>query len=335
MALHLIPWAAAGPDVCRRGAVTIGNFDGVHRGHQALLAELRACAQTAGGPAVALTFDPHPLRLLRPDQPMPVLTTLADRAGLLHRAGVDHVVILRTTPAMLQLRATEFYDQVLRGNLQVRALVEGANFAFGHNREGTIDTLAELCRRDGLPLAVVPPFAWLGGPVSSSRIRATLREGDVEQAADLLSRPYRVWGLVGAGAKRGRALGFPTANLEQIVTLIPADGVYAVRVLRQGRRLPGAANVGPNPTFGEQVRKVEVHLLDFDGDLYGEELAVEFIARLRDTRKFAGVDELTAQLRVDVEQARRVLAPVATGGSPVAAGPATGEPPVATNKKGE
>jgi riboflavin kinase / FMN adenylyltransferase len=301
-----LTWEETPPAPLRGGAVAIGNFDGVHRGHQALLAELRARAHAAGGPAVAVTFDPHPLRLLRPEQFMPVLTTVPDRAALLQDCGADHVLILQTTPELLRLSAADFFREVVQTRLAARALVEGPNFAFGRNREGDVDTLAELCSRAGLTLEVVTPYLLDGVPVSSSRVRAALVRGDVGGAAVLLGRPYRLRGTVGTGQRRGQTLGFPTANLEQVETVIPGDGVYAVRAEHQGRTWPGAANVGPNPTFGEQARKVEVHLIGFQGDLYGRGLAVDFLERLRETRPFRGVNELVEQLRRDVDQARRL-----------------------------
>jgi riboflavin kinase/FMN adenylyltransferase len=305
MATHTVGWRERPPQECRGGAAAIGNFDGAHRGHAALLAALRRQAETVGGPAVALTFDPHPLELLRPGQSPPLLTTPEDRSRLLHQLGADHVLILRTDHAMLGLSAREFFEQVLRERLAVRALVEGVNFAFGHNREGNVETLAELCRPAGISLTVVPPVLLDGQEVSSSRIRAALGRGAVEEAAALLGRPYRVHGRVAAGRRRGATLGFPTANLEQLPTLVPGDGVYAVRVPHGDAVWPGAANVGPNPTFGEHARKVEVHLIGFTGDLYGADLAVDFVRRLRDTRPFGSVAELVEQLRRDVEQARR------------------------------
>jgi riboflavin kinase/FMN adenylyltransferase len=298
-----------GPPACYRGgAVTIGNFDGVHRGHAALLAELRRAASAVGGPAVAVTFDPHPLQLLRPEQFLPLLTTPADRAELLTAAGADHVLLLRTRPELLRLTAEEFFTQVLLGRLAARAVVEGPNFGFGRQRQGNIDTLRELCRQHGLALTVAAPLLQDGVTVSSSRVRSALMRGDVRLAAELLGRPYLLRGVVGTGQRRGQALGFPTANLEQIPTVIPGDGVYAVRVAHAGKVWPGATNIGPNPTFGESARKVEVHLIGFKGDLYEQPLAVEFVERLRDTRPFRGVAELVEQLRQDVEQAARLAA---------------------------
>jgi riboflavin kinase/FMN adenylyltransferase len=308
MAIHTLPWHEAPPAGCRGGAVSVGNFDGVHRGHAALLDELRRQAATVRGPAVALTFDPHPLQLLRPESYPTPLTSPAERARLLLAGGADHVVLLRTTHDLLRLTAEEFFQQVLRGQFDVRAMVEGENFGFGRGRGGNVQTLAELCRRDGLALVVVPPQLVGGEPVSSSRVRSALQRGAVAEAAECLGRPYRLIGTVGTGQRRGAKLGFPTANLERIETLIPGDGVYAVRAAHAGRSWPGAANVGPNPTFGENARKVEVHLIDFQGNLYGQELAVDFVERLRDTRPFGGVDELVAQLRADVARARQVIA---------------------------
>jgi riboflavin kinase/FMN adenylyltransferase len=307
MAIHTLPWHEAPPADCRGGAVSVGNFDGVHRGHVALLEELRRQASAVRGPAVALTFDPHPLQLLRPEYCPPPLTTGADRAALLQAHGAEQVVVLQTTHDLLRLTAEEFFERVVRSQFGARAMVEGDNFGFGRGRGGNVATLAELCRRDGLGLVVVPPVLVDGQSVSSSRVRSALQRGDVREASQCLGRPYRLRGTVGVGQRRGATLGFPTANLERAQTLIPGDGVYAVRAEHEGAARPGAANVGPNPTFGENARKVEVHLIGFHGDLYGAELWVDFIERLRDTRRFGSVSELLAQLRADVERAREVI----------------------------
>jgi riboflavin kinase/FMN adenylyltransferase len=298
----------APPAVCRGGAVAAGNFDGVHRGHSALVARLRAMADEVGGPAVAVTFDPHPIALLAPEKLKPPLTTPADRADLLQTAGADHVVILRTTRELLGMEAGEFLNTILGERLAAKAVVEGFNFRFGRGRAGDLNLLGDWCRRRDVRFAVVARQAVDCAVVSSSRVRTTLEAGDVAAAARLLGRPYRLRGLVGTGAKRGRTLGFPTANLIEPATLVPGDGVYAVRaLLHDGTTWPAAANVGPNPTFGEQARKLEAHLIGFEGDLYGQPIAVDFVARLRDTRLFAGAADLAAQLRTDVEQARRLV----------------------------
>jgi riboflavin kinase/FMN adenylyltransferase len=308
MASHAIDWHEEPPPSCRGGALSVGNFDGVHRGHAALLAELVRLARQLSGPAVVLTFEPHPLRLLRPDLAVPLLTTPAERAALLKELGADEVLIMRTTQDLLDLRAGEFFDRVLRGGLDVRGLVEGPSFAFGHNREGNLELLQQMCDEARLALSVVPPVVVDGAPVSSSRIRGELTAGNVRQAAQLLGRPYRISGVVSTGAGRGRTIGFPTANLEQVTTEIPGDGVYAVRARDPaGQPWPGAANIGPNPTFAEQQRKVEVHLIGFSGDLYGQPLTVDFLERLRDTRAFpGGAAELVEQLHRDVARARQI-----------------------------
>jgi riboflavin kinase/FMN adenylyltransferase len=307
MAIHTLEWDQPPPTSCRHGVVAIGNFDAVHIGHAALLAEARRLAAQTGGSAAVLTFDPHPLQLLRPERFLPLLTTPADRATLLLQVGADEVVVMHTTPELLQLTPELFFQRVLADGLQVRGLAEGADFHFGHRRAGNIALLRTLSQHHGVQLSVVPPVSAEGAPISSSRIRDALARGEVTAAARLLGRCYRLHGRVCTGQKRGRTLGFPTANLDPLFTFAPGDGVYAVRVVRPDGVWAGAANIGANPTFGEQSRKVEVHLIGCSGDLYGEDLAVDFVARLRDTRTFAGVDDLLAQLRRDVEQARQAV----------------------------
>lgn len=307
MATHWIAWDETPPADCQAGVATVGNFDGVHRGHAALLLQVVLQGRAIHAPSVVVTFDPHPLELLRPQAVPPRLTTPAERAALLHEVGVGHVVILRTTPDLLAREAADFFAAVVVRGLQARALVEGANFAFGRDRKGNVETLADLTRQFGLALTVVPRQDFGGDEISSTAVRAALQGGDVARAAHLLGRPYRLTGRVVRGAERGRTLGFPTANLAEIATLVPRDGVYAVRACVNGEPWPAAANVGPNPTFGEAARKVEVHLIGFAGDLYDAPLAIDFIARLRDTRPFGGVDELVAQLQRDVATARELV----------------------------
>lgn len=304
MATLTIPWTTHPPDEFTGGAVTVGNFDGVHLGHRALLAAVRRHARAAGGPAVAVTFDPPPVALLNPVALQAPLTTVADRADWLHAAGADHVVVLTTDPGLLALCPEAFFEDVVVRLFRARAVVEGFNFRFGRGRAGDAAALRQLSAAHGLTFEEVHPHLGDGEPVSSSRIRAALTAGDVTAAAQMLGRPYAVAGVVQAGAKRGRTLGFPTANVGRIPTLIPKDGVYAVTATADGRTFRGAANVGPAPTFGVVAATLEVHLIDFDGDLYGTELRVAFVRRLRDTRAFPGVAELVEQLRRDVAAAR-------------------------------
>jgi len=304
MATHQVEWSAMYPEVCRHGAVTIGNFDGVHRGHAALVAEVRRRADAVGSPSVALTFDPHPMELLRPGQHILPLSILDDRTHWLHDLGIDHVLLLHTTPDLLALRAAEFFQAVLLDRLAVRVVVEGENFGFGRNREGDVHTLTALGNPVGVRVAIVQPVVVGVAPVSSSRIRDALLAGSVEQAADLLGKPYRLHGTVAHGRHRGGRLGFPTANLEHLATLPPGDGVYAGRVFLGNVSWPAAVNVGPNPTFAEEQRKVEAHLLDFTGDLYGQRLRLDLLSRLRETRLFRDAGELREQLQRDVEEVR-------------------------------
>jgi riboflavin kinase/FMN adenylyltransferase len=290
-----------------RGAhLAVGNFDGVHRGHSQLIARLRANADAAGVPAVALTFDPHPVALLRPDKaPVPLAWTERNVALLLE-AGASEVGVFRTGPWLLGLTAREFFERVTLGQFAATGMVEGPNFAFGRDRGGDARLLADWCREAGLAFEVVEPTVIDGRLVSSSRVRAALAEGRADEAAALLGRPHRIRGAVTHGAARGAGLGFPTANLDEVDTLIPADGVYAALAYLDGRgpAHPTATHVGPNATFGEQDRKVEAHLIDFSGDLYGRTVHLDFLERLRPTRKFEGIDDLLGQIRDDVARAR-------------------------------
>jgi riboflavin kinase/FMN adenylyltransferase len=284
------------------GAITIGNFDGVHRGHQALL----AAAKRLGPPAIAVSFDPPPYQVLFPDSPVrPPLTTLEHRAKVMRGFGIDHVAILKTTPDLLALTPEEFFHDVIVKQLGAKAVIEGFNFRFGVNRTGDTNTLRRLCSAAGICFEEVHPFELDGETVSSSRVRAALVNGDVSLAARLLGRNYSIEGTVVEGARRGRTLGFPTANLADVPTVLPGNGVYAVRANVNGTWRPAAANIGPNPTFGDDARKIEVHVIDYSGDLYGTKLEIEFDRKLRDTRPFAGVAELTEQLKQDVAEARK------------------------------
>lgn len=289
------------------GAVAIGNFDGVHLGHRWIVARLLERARQLGGPAIVFTFDPHPVRLLRPAECPSPLTWTERKAELLAKAGVDCVVAYPTDQALLRLSAAEFFDRIVVESLAARAIVEGPNFYFGHNREGDVQLLERLASRVGVTLDVVEPIVLDGEIVSSSRVRRLIAVGDAAGAARLLAAPYRIRGMVTHGAGRGTPIGFPTANLAGVDTLLPAAGVYAGRAWVDGAAAAAAINLGPNPTFGDDRLKVEVHILDRDVSLYGQLLEVEFVARLRDVVKFASREELVAQLRKDVEEARRIV----------------------------
>jgi riboflavin kinase/FMN adenylyltransferase len=294
------------PASARGGAVAIGNFDGVHLGHRRIVGRLLERARQLDGAAIVFTFDPHPVRLLRPTECPPPLTWTERKAELLAGLGVDLVVAYPTDEALLALSARSFFDSIIGRALAARAIVEGPNFYFGHNREGDVRVLDELASAAGMTLDVVEPVVLDGDIVSSSRVRGRIAAGDVAAASRLLAAPYRVRGMVTHGAGRGAKIGFPTANLAGVDTLLPAVGVYAGRAWVAGAPLPAAINLGPNPTFGEDQRKVEVHILDRELSLYGQLLEVEFVARLRDVVKFGSREELIAQLRMDIDEARRV-----------------------------
>ncbi len=286
-------------------AVSVGNFDGVHLGHAALAARLRAVAERLGVPAAALTFDPHPASLVRPGAAPVPLTTPARRAELLLGLGLDAVLVQPVSRGLIDLPAESFYREVLRGRLEAAALVEGPDFRFGARRAGDVGLLRGLCAADGVELEVVEPVAAAGDTVSSSRIRALVAAGDVAAANALLTAPFRVTGMVVTGARRGAGLGFPTANLAEIATLVPGPGVYAAWAVVPGRADAHAAavHVGANLTFGATVPTVEAHLVGFAGDLYGRTLDVDFLERLRETRRFDSAHDLKAQLARDVDAA--------------------------------
>ena len=243
---------------------------------------MRARADAAGLPALAVTFDPHPVALLRPDKaPVPLVWPEREIA-LLEAAGATEVAVFRTGRWPLDLTAREFFDRVIRRQFAVRGMVEGPNFAFGHDRQGNVKNLGGWCTAAGIEFEVVEPISDHGQLISSSRIREALHEGKVEESSRFLGRPHRIRGVVTHGAGRGAGLGIPTINLDGIDTLIPLDGVYAARVFAPGEESQpvawaAACNIGPNPTFGEQIRKVEAHLIGFDGDLYGRSVELDFL----------------------------------------------------------
>lgn len=297
-------WNPAAP-AC---AVTVGNFDGVHLGHAAIVRQVCAAARRLDVPAVAFTFDPHPALLLRPEMPPAPLTTPARRAALLVALGIDAVLVQPTDRVLVSLTAEEFYAEVLRKRLRARAIVEGTDFRFGTRRQGDIALLQSLCDRDGIAIETVAAVLADGQPVSSSRLRSLIAAGQVREAALLLTAAYRLTGTVVEGAKRGGPLGFPTANLSSITTLLPAAGVYAACVTLPDRTTsPAAVHIGPNISFGETRITVEAHLIGFSGTLYGTTLDVDFLERLRDTRRFDSVDSLKTQLAADVSQALEVV----------------------------
>jgi riboflavin kinase/FMN adenylyltransferase len=293
------------PGRFRGGVVSIGNFDGVHLGHAEIIGRLVEMGRQVGGAAVVLTFDPHPACLLRPERAPAPLCWTERKARLLAALGAEAVVAYPTTLDLLQQEPREFFEQIVVGRLAARGLLEGSNFFFGHDRHGTVEVLRRFCAEAGIPLEVVEPRTVGQEAVSSSRIRRLIAAGRIEEARQLLGRPHRVRGVVGHGRGRGLRLGFPTANLDEVDVLLPGEGIYAGQALLGSGTHPAALSVGPNPTFEDSAPKVEAFLLDYQGDLYGQAVEIDFLARLRDIRRFASADELTAQMTRDVERTRQ------------------------------
>ena len=298
-----------------RGAgttVTVGTFDGLHRGHQAVLAEIVARARASGRASVAVTFEPHPLVIVAPERAPCLLTTADEKRLLWPLFGIDHVDVVPFTEAVRRMSPEEFVRRVLIERWDVGELVIGYDHGFGKDRSGDVDTLRRIGREAGFLVDVVGPVEGTGGPVSSSAIRRAVAAGDLAGAAAGLGRAYSAAGEVVPGAGRGRGLGFPTANvaLPDPAKCLPPLGVYAVHATLYGESVAGMANLGARPTFGEEASRLEVHLLDWEGgDLVGSRMEVAFVGRLRDVHRFAGPAELAEQLGRDREAARALLAP--------------------------
>ncbi len=290
-----------------RSYVTIGVFDGVHRGHQQLIGGMARAAHAAASAAVVVTFDPHPSAALGYDPP-PLLTTVEERIDLLAELGLDLLAVLPFTPQMARTPAADFAAPLIQ-HLRLAELWGGPDFAFGHRREGDVMFLRRLGAERGFGVRVVGPLIWDGRPVSSSRVRAALEAGDIPQATGCLGRPYRLTSEVVRGRGKGHEIGTPTANLApRPERLLPAQGVYAgqAHTARQGT-YPVVVNVGTRPTFEGIGLVVEAHLLDFDGDLYGQPLALDFVARLRDEAAFPSIKALAAQIQEDIAQTHAII----------------------------
>ncbi len=287
--------------------ITIGSFDGVHRGHQYLIGRVVARAKEIGAASALVTLHPHPKIVLRPNSPLQYLSTIEERLDLLAPLGLDYAIVFPFSLETSQIRAREFV-QLLIDHLSIKEIFCGADFALGYKREGHVEFLKALGKEKNFGVTVVEPQTFDGQIVSSTRIRELVAQGEIDTATRWLGRFPSVRGRVVKGDRRGRALGFPTANLAIADRrLIPADGIYAVRVRINGEWFNGAASIGVRPTFGGTQRLVEVYILDFDRDLYDQVIEVQFIKRLRDELKFESVDALIEQMRKDVVEARRVL----------------------------
>lgn len=304
----VIHGTAAVPPEAKGAVLAIGNFDGVHRGHQSLVARALAEAKRTARPAGVLLFEPHPREFFDPGALHFRLTPLTEKLDVFAGLGLDLAVVLAFDAALAARDADRFIQDILVGALAVSHVVVGYHFFFGRNRSGSPATLRKAGEALGFGVTVVEPVADRGEPFSSTAIRLALAEGDVEGAAAALGRPWRVRGPVVGGAKRGTGLGFPTANVALPKGTALGHGIFAVRVGLEGRVLDGAAYLGTRPTFDDGKPVLEVFLFDFDGDIYGREIEVSFIAKVRDDRRFASAEELVRQMQADCDRARELLA---------------------------
>ena len=287
--------------------LALGNFDGLHRGHLKIIERVKRGAAEHGGTPMAMTFDPHPPRIVRPDKAPPLLMTKAQRLEALHRAGVDCVAVVRFTKELSQWDADTFVRKVLVDWLRVSEVWVGANFLFGHDRSGTFSVLRGLGQSYGFRADKIDPVRYKDFVVSSTRIRRLVGEARMDEAAALLGRAYYVDGTIVEGRRRGRELGFPTANLQTENELVPPNGVYATIMTIDGVVHGGVTNIGLRPTFGETTPTIETHVLDYSGNLYGHTVRLAFVQRLRDERRFEDVDALRAQIDADTRRAERLF----------------------------
>jgi riboflavin kinase/FMN adenylyltransferase len=291
----------------RAVVLTIGVFDGIHLGHQHLLSQVKERAQGRGAASGVVTFHPHPRQVIYGEEGLGYLCTVEERLEIIKSLGIELIATLSFTPGLARLDARQFIS-LIQEHLRLKGLVVGPDFALGRGRQGNLETLQAIGLEMGFTVESVPPLELEGQVVSSTAIRRALAQGDVAQAGKLLGRRVSLCGVVVAGARRGKGLGFPTANLAVDPELvIPANGVYVTRAHLGSASYPSVTNIGKNPTFGGRERSVEVHILDFKEDIYGQEVRIELVRRLRDEQRFSTVDELVAQMRRDVELARTHL----------------------------
>ncbi len=295
----------------KNAVITIGNFDGVHIGHQALFHEVIEKADLLGSTSLAMTFEPHPIRVLKDNGHPPLLTPFNQKVELIAKSGIDALICIPFTHEFAAITAKEFVYDVLLGRIGMRTIVVGKDYTFGKNRQGNLNLLKSYAEAFDFEVDVVdwvPVSNNKPQRISSTRIREMLLNGNVQNAQKLLGRPYQVSGSVVPGRNRGgKLLGFPTANIQLTDELCPKTGIYAVSVNCLGQRHLGVANIGYSPTFDDQEFTIEVHILDFKSDLYGKPITIKFIERIRDEIKFASIDELSDQIARDVETARRIL----------------------------
>ncbi len=288
--------------------VTLGNFDGVHLGHRAILKAAMERARDEAGTAFAVTFDPLPAKLLSPAQAPCLILTPEDKLELLRRSGLDGVIVLNFTVELSRLSPRDFVREYLLKQIGARAVVVGHSVSFGHQRAGNAAVMVELGREFGFETTVVGPVKAAGMDVSSTKVRNLISEGDLKNAARLLGRYHFLTGTVVHGRERGHAIGFPTANLDNETECVPPNGVYATRAILEDGAYPSITNIGIRPTFGESIRAIEAHIFDFDRDLYGTRLRLEIVERIRPERKFESPKALANQIALDLSRAKEILA---------------------------
>lgn len=293
--------------VLENSVVTIGNFDGVHRGHAEIFKHLKQQSIERNLPAVVVTFEPHPLKVLSPDSAPLMITTFDQKTALIEEAGIDYLVVVPFSLTFSQLPASGFVRDILCVSLGMKHIIIGHDYAFGKNREGTFETLEKLGIEYGFTLEDLPPIGENEFVFSSSMVRSAVSDGDMAMAATVLGRYYQISGTVVHGRDIGHTLGFPTANIATSNELVPADGVYAVMAMVDGKLVKGACNIGCNPTFGAIIRTIEVFLIDFSECIYEHNITLQFIQKLRPVQKFADIAALKDAISHDVANSRAVL----------------------------
>ncbi|MGW8321474.1 MAG: bifunctional riboflavin kinase/FAD synthetase, partial [Thermodesulfobacteriota bacterium] len=291
----------------KKGVVTLGNFDGLHIGHQVLIGKVVNRAREIGGNSIVFTFHPHPLKVLSPDTCPPLISTYEEKIALFEELGIDLLLMIPFTRKIAEMSAWDFAETVLANTLNASEVFVGFNYRFGRDREGSVDRLREFGEKLGFRVTEVREVTVHDEVVSSTKIRDLLRAGNVDHAARLLGRPYAITGRVVKGDQRGRTLGFPTANVEPVHEIMPYPGVYAVRVFLEGKQYDGVANAGFRPTFDKRDLCLEAHILDFSGEVYGKEITLFFVAKIRDEKRFESLEALKAQIEKDIVEGRKRL----------------------------
>jgi riboflavin kinase / FMN adenylyltransferase len=305
--MQIITGMNSNDKILEASVVTIGNFDGVHRGHTEIFAHLKQKSIVRGLPSVVVTFEPHPLKILAPESAPSLITTFEQKCALIEDSGIDYLIIIPFSKEFSQVSAHDFVLKTLCSALGMRHIIIGHDYAFGRGREGNFKTLAHLGTLNGFTLEDLPPIGEEGVVFSSSLVRSAVADGDMAAASLILGRYYQISGIVVHGRDIGQALGFPTANIATSNELFPCDGVYAVMVEVDGQCVKGACNIGFNPTFDRDMRTIEVFLLDYSNDIYDQVVPVHFVQRLRPEQKFSDISALKKAISRDVEDTRNVL----------------------------